>query len=591
MSQSPAQPASNSAPAVALPYPVSVTHRDVFNEPRPRDGGVEVFDTPAALAINAARMNHLGSLGLPIEGRRVLDVGCGVGHLAQFFAKQRCRVVCIDGRKENLDSLHTRYPHTQGRLVDVETQPFTGLGRFDIVFCYGLLYHVSNPTLVLARMVEVCDDLLFLETIICDHREPIVLFADETRSANQAVAVLGCRPSPSYITLALDRLGMPYVYAPRTSPAFEDFSFPFRNNLEWRYDGHNIRCTFVASRRPIENPDLVNLVKKSPAASFAAPAIPEAKTLLEQPWAKLSRTLEDYAWLRPLTPYPGWFFSADYENKEPYARLRRRLWDHFSSKPSREPIVTPWYFGTSFRLFMGNDLSLPLYVGCCYDPNEFAFLHRLVKPGMTAIDAGANEGLYTLFLSKLVGANGRVIAFEPSQREYERLQANLSMNDLSNVTAWRTGLYDRSATTQLTVAVDKHAGQNTLGEFMYQGVAVAGRETIELARLDDWVAAHGVTKVDFVKLDIEGAEVAALRGAEQTLRRDKPALLLEVAPDALAKQGASRAALVELLKSLGYTLYTFDAATGWPTPAKNAEIEGNVVAIHASATPPENPHA
>lgn len=587
MSQS---PASTPSPIGALPYPVSVTHRDVFNEPRPRDGGVEVFDTPAALAINAARMNHLGSLGLPLEGRRVLDVGCGVGHLAQFFAKQRCRVVCIDGRKENLDSLHERYPHTQGRLVDVETESFSGLGRFDIVFCYGLLYHVSNPTLVLARMVEVCDDLLFLETIICDHREPIVLFADETRSANQAVAVLGCRPSPSYITLALDRLGMPYVYAPKTVPAYEDFSFPFKNNLEWRYDGHNIRCTFVASRRPLGNPNLVNLVKKSPTASALAPALPDAKSLLVQPWAKLSRTLEEHAWLRPLTPYPGWFFSADYESKEPYTRLRRRLWDHFSAQTAREPIVVPWYFGTSFRLFVGNDLSLPLYVGGCYDPNELAFLHGLVKPGMTVIDAGANEGLYTLFLSKLVGASGRVIAFEPSRREHERLQTNLSMNGLTNVTASRAGVYDRAATAPFTVAVEKHAGQNTLGEFMYPGVNAAGHESIELVRIDDWAAAQGVAKVDLIKLDIEGAEVAALRGAEQTLRRDKPALLIEVAPDALAKQGASRAALLDLLKSLDYELYTFDAATGWPTPATSAEIDGNVIALHASAELPANPH-
>src|SRR5262245_54746689 len=88
-----------------LPYPVAIRHRDVGAEPLPVGGGVECFDTPAALAINRARLEHLASLGLPLAGKRVLDAGCGVGHLAQFFRERGCEVVCVDGREENIASL------------------------------------------------------------------------------------------------------------------------------------------------------------------------------------------------------------------------------------------------------------------------------------------------------------------------------------------------------------------------------------------------------------------------------------------------------------------------------------------------------
>src|SRR5437879_1681755 len=93
-----------------LPFPITVKHRSLASESLPEGGGVETFDTPAALEINRARMSHLESLRLRLENKSVLDVGCGVGHLAQFFLDANCRVVCVDGRPENVRALASRYP-------------------------------------------------------------------------------------------------------------------------------------------------------------------------------------------------------------------------------------------------------------------------------------------------------------------------------------------------------------------------------------------------------------------------------------------------------------------------------------------------
>jgi 2-polyprenyl-3-methyl-5-hydroxy-6-metoxy-1,4-benzoquinol methylase len=254
---------SPSAPKrpLPLPYPVAVQARDVAHEARPEGGGVEGFDTPGALAINRARLEHLAALRLPLAGKSVLDVGCGVGHLAQLFVKLGCRVVCVDAREENIASLRQRYPAlTEAHVADVQQVPLSRFGRFDVVFCYGLLYHLEDPVAGLRNLFSVCDGLLLLETLVCDYSGPAVVLVDESLSANQARAGLGCRPSPSWVAMALNRVGFPHVYAPLSRPAYQDFQFAWRDNLDHWRDGHPIRCVFVAARAELPHPQLVPLL-------------------------------------------------------------------------------------------------------------------------------------------------------------------------------------------------------------------------------------------------------------------------------------------------------------------------------------------
>jgi SAM-dependent methyltransferase len=245
----------------APPYPVDVRRRVVKAEGIRRAGRLEVFDAPEALAINDARMSHLESLGLPLSGKRVLDAGCGVGHLAARLARLGCRVVCIDGREENIDGLRTRYPGLEAHVADVETDPLSRFGRFDVVFSYGLLYHLENPLQGLHNLESVCDEFMLLETIICDHELPLVRAEDESSDFNQALAGLGCRPTPQYVVLALNRVGFPHVYAPVLPPEHRDFRFEWRNGLESARDGHPLRCVFVASRKELKNGQLVSLLR------------------------------------------------------------------------------------------------------------------------------------------------------------------------------------------------------------------------------------------------------------------------------------------------------------------------------------------
>jgi SAM-dependent methyltransferase len=243
-----------------LPYPVDIHRRDYKSEGIRRHGGLEVFDAPNAIAINQARIANLKAMGLSLAGKRILDIGCGVGHLAVRLVEMGSTVVCVDGREQNIASLRTRYPHLEAHVGNVENEALSRFGRFHIVFSYGLLYHLENPLQSLRNMESVCDEMLLLETIICDHQSAIVRVEDESTDVNQALGGIAGRPTPHYVVLALNRVGFPYVYAPVTPPDHEDFRFEWRNNLDCARDGHNLRCIFVASRTEFKNPALVSLL-------------------------------------------------------------------------------------------------------------------------------------------------------------------------------------------------------------------------------------------------------------------------------------------------------------------------------------------
>lgn len=238
-------------------YPLTVAPRAIPFEPMT---GVEPFDTAAAQAFNQARLDHLETLDLPLAGKSILDAGCGVGRLSGFFLKKGCTLTALDGRAENIEAFKARHPGVAAHVAKVDEQPLTRFGRFDIVLCYGLLYHLMDPYRALRNLSQVCGELLLLDTVVCDHRLPLARFDDEYLSATEAMHGLGLRPSPSAVAQLLSRAGFQFIYAPKEPPRHKDFQFEWRNNLDFRRDGSLMRCVFVASHKRLGNPKLVSLL-------------------------------------------------------------------------------------------------------------------------------------------------------------------------------------------------------------------------------------------------------------------------------------------------------------------------------------------
>jgi FkbM family methyltransferase len=259
--------------------------------------------------------------------------------------------------------------------------------------------------------------------------------------------------------------------------------------------------------------------------------------------------------------------------------LRLAIWREFKRRGLTTPVEIPWVEDLKLSVTLGNDLSRCMYVCRSFEPNDFAFQAGYLQPGMVALDIGANEGAYTLFASRRVGSTGRVLAFEPSSREYARLIANIELNSLPNVSAFAIGLADREGEGTLRVAEDEHAGLNTLGLFVHK-TEQARCETIALQRLDSIVAEERIDRLDFIKMDVEGAEFAVLSGASDSLAHFKPVVQLELLEGALQAQGSSGTEVLRLLGAMGYRFYETSTETGQPRPFTQGSAPlSNLIAV------------
>lgn len=300
------------------------------------------------------------------------------------------------------------------------------------------------------------------------------------------------------------------------------------------------------------------------------------------PNGTLAKVAQAVASLDPLKPVPNWRFGRFAESPDLAVHVRHSLWLAALTRCGMTSIVVSWHAGTRLKLHLDNDLSLTLFAGGSFEPNEFALLDRLLRPGMVFLDGGANEGAYTVFAAARVGPAGRVVAVEPSAREIERLQGNIALNRLRNVDIVEAALAECSGSAPLLVAEKLHAGQNTLGAFAYDAVKSVGTQDVAIEALEDIVSRYGLSRLDILKLDLEGAEIRALSGATRVLAEMRPLVLTEVSEAALAHQGGSARALFELLEAAGYVLLTFDDETGKPTPLRstNRPPSENIVAVH-----------
>src|SRR5215471_8833234 len=143
---------------------------------------------------------------------------------------------------------------------------------------------------------------------------------------------------------------------------------------------------------------------------------------------------------------PGWFFGYGDSDMTPETRFRRTLWERFAADEISRPVTVPWHEGTQLRVFLGNDMSKLIFVDGLFEPNEFVLLASFLEPGMTFVDVGANDGAYTVFAARRAGTRGRVVAIEPSSREFERLTANVELNELRNVTTVRAAAEEATGT-------------------------------------------------------------------------------------------------------------------------------------------------
>lgn len=219
---------------------------------------VQSFQSNHYLRHNQRRLEHLASLGLDLYDKSVLEVGAGIGDHTHFFVDRNCQVVTTEGRPENLELLQQRYPNLTVAHLDMDEPVLDLSQKFEIVYCYGLLYHLKNPDVAIRFMADNCTDMLLLETCVSYGTEEAVNLCNEpAHSPTQATSGTGCRPTRPWVYNQLKQY-FEYVYLPVTQPNHEQFPLDWSTKTTDAKNPEGLsRAIFIASRQPINNPMLV----------------------------------------------------------------------------------------------------------------------------------------------------------------------------------------------------------------------------------------------------------------------------------------------------------------------------------------------
>jgi phospholipid N-methyltransferase len=206
------------------------------------------------LRLTARSLEHLATLNLPLSNRTVLEVGAGAGDLSSYFLDRGCRLTITEVRPELLGYLRKRYPGQMVQQLDVDRPSPVEGSPFEVVFCYGVLYHLKQPDHALAYLSDCCSDLLLVSSQVTFGDNAAISEVEERQGRfSQSYHGRGTRFTRRWL---YERLcdHFPHVYTPLTQPAHRQFP------CDWSApDQHRgiARANFVAARRPLNSPLLV----------------------------------------------------------------------------------------------------------------------------------------------------------------------------------------------------------------------------------------------------------------------------------------------------------------------------------------------
>ena len=226
--------------------------------------------------------------------------------------------------------------------------------------------------------------------------------------------------------------------------------------------------------------------------------------------------------------------------------------------------------GIRWYLDLKEGIDFSIYILGGFEPSTLRLYNKLVKSGDVVFDIGANIGSHTLPLARLVSDIGHVYAFEPTDFAINKLHNNLNLNTnlIKRVTVCQAMLVSNE-----NILVEKElfsswplVGDNKLHEkHKGQLMVTTGARA---ATLDNIVKEYNITRIDFIKLDVDGFEYSVLSGGEKTLKKFKPTILMELAPYLFKNQKNEFIQMIELYKKLGYFFYDANNRKTLPVEAE-----------------------
>ena len=238
---------------------------------------------------------------------------------------------------------------------------------------------------------------------------------------------------------------------------------------------------------------------------------------------------------------------------------------------------------TKVKFYTNGQIAKGIFWGE-FERKELEVFQLLLEPGSVVIDAGANIGLYSIIGSKRVGATGKVFSFEPSKANFKLFLKNIELNQIKNIIPVNMGLGDEIADKLILsqnpengdgekyILKDENLIKNNLNNNK-------SNEIIALDTLDNFQLNNNITKVDFLKIDVEGYEYYVLKGAEKLLKNNPEIIILFECAEHLAKRARStQNAVFTLLNDLNIEIVYWDEKEKkWGTDLIKAKKSGQLL--------------
>lgn len=209
---------------------------------------------------------------------------------------------------------------------------------------------------------------------------------------------------------------------------------------------------------------------------------------------------------------------------------------------------------------LSNNAERGILLELDFEPVTSAAYRELVQPGSVVFDVGASLGRYTMLAAARVGPTGRVYAFEPTPEVARLITASVALNGFTNTQVEAVAVAGTAGTRQL----HQFGPVSDMNSIVAAQTEVCGEDlwtTVEVPviTLDDYCRDHSIERVDLLKLDVEGSELACLQGGRELFGGDQaPLLILEFFPSAMRQAGYGDRELVAALQDLGYTCHLLE---------------------------------
>lgn len=226
--------------------------------------------------------------------------------------------------------------------------------------------------------------------------------------------------------------------------------------------------------------------------------------------------------------------------------------------------------GVNYRLDLSDLVDWYIYYGF-KDPSKKALIEK-INQGDYVLDIGANMGDLSFSFAKKVGKTGHIFSFEPDRNNFIRLRKNLEINQFKNITSIQKGIGNNPGFYKMAANINEPGNDGSKRIVSAPQDNSENTNLAEIIRLDDWIKLANPSKINLIKMDIEGYEYSAILSASETLNKYSPILYLELHDVKLKEHGSSAIDLCKLIQSFGYQIFDADS---------NLQVnEKNLINIH-----------